>query len=130
VSDAIACPEHGAARNEVERCTADPGPPQTGAVPGLQRTTPCCAAPGTRDSGRRAFWRNEPNRHFGETNPRIHLGSSPRKRGPVITASGYGSRLSLRSAGTTIAWSERRTNLRLHKITAGVISLFPACYLQ
>jgi hypothetical protein len=25
---------------------------------------------------------------------------------------------------------ERRTNLRLHKITAGVISLFPACYLQ
>jgi hypothetical protein len=29
-------------------------------------------------------------------------GSSPRKRGPMITAGGYGSRLSLRSAGTTI----------------------------
>ena len=51
-------------------------------------------------------------------------------RGPITTVFGYGSRLSLRSAGTTIAWSERRTNLRLHKITAGVISLFPACYLQ
>ena len=24
-------------RNEVERCTADPGPPRTGKVPGLQR---------------------------------------------------------------------------------------------
>ena len=36
-----------------ERCTADPGPPQTGTIPVLQRTTtresaPCCAAPGTR----------------------------------------------------------------------------------
>ena len=38
---------------------------------------------------------------------------------------GCGSRLSLRSAGTTIVWSERRTNLRLHEIPAGVISLFP-----
>src|SRR5215471_4998471 len=38
--------------------------------------------------------------HFGETNP---IGEHAR---------------------------ERRTNLRLHKITAGVISLFPACYLQ
>ena len=38
---------------------------------------------------------------------------------------GCGSRLSLRSAGTTIVWSERRTNLRLHEMTAGVISLFP-----
>ena len=27
-SDAIACPGRGAARNEVERCTADPGPPK------------------------------------------------------------------------------------------------------
>ena len=42
----------------------------------------------------------------------------------------YGSRLSLRSAGRTIAWSERRTNLRLHEMPAGVISLFPDCYLQ
>src|SRR5262245_11074450 len=32
-----ACPGCGAARNEVERCTADPGPPRTGTVPGLQR---------------------------------------------------------------------------------------------
>ena len=51
-------------------------------------------------------------------------GSSPRKRGRMITAAGHGS-LSPRSAGTTIAWCERRTNLRLHEMTAGVISLFP-----
>jgi len=47
----LTCPGRGAARNEVERCTADPGPPQTGTVPGLQRTTSCCAAPGTRERG-------------------------------------------------------------------------------
>jgi hypothetical protein len=41
-SDAIACPGRGAARNEVERCTADPGPPQTGTVPGLQRIIALC----------------------------------------------------------------------------------------
>jgi hypothetical protein len=41
----------------------------------------------------------------------------------MITAGGYGSRLSLRSAGTTIAWSERSTNLRLYEISAGAISL-------
>ena len=29
-------------------CTADPGPSYIGAVPGLQRTTSWCAAPGTR----------------------------------------------------------------------------------
>jgi hypothetical protein len=51
-------------------------------------------------------------------------------RGPMITAGGYGSRLSLRSAGTTIAWSERSTNLRLYEIAAGAIPLFPDCYLQ
>jgi hypothetical protein len=34
----------------------------------------------------------------------------PAKAGPMVTASGYGSRLSLRSAGTTMAWSERNTN--------------------
>jgi Autographiviridae endonuclease VII len=32
-----------------ERCTADPGPPQTVTVPGLQRSTSRCAAPGTRE---------------------------------------------------------------------------------
>jgi hypothetical protein len=58
-SDAIACPGRGAARASAKRCTADPGPPRTGTVPGLQRTTSCCAAPGTRE--RDAFWRNEPN---------------------------------------------------------------------
>src|SRR4029453_17939631 len=45
------CPGCGAARNEVERCAADPGPPRTVTIPGLQRTTSlrlCCAAPGTR----------------------------------------------------------------------------------
>jgi hypothetical protein len=31
-----------------ERCTADPGPPRTVTVPGLQRSTSHCAAPGTR----------------------------------------------------------------------------------
>jgi hypothetical protein len=48
----------------------------------------------------------------------------------MITARGYRSRLSLRSAGTTMAWSERSTNLRLYEIGPGAIPLFPACYLQ
>src|SRR6516162_1713639 len=39
---AIVCPGRGAARNEVERCTADPGPPQTETVPGLQRIIALC----------------------------------------------------------------------------------------
>jgi Recombination endonuclease VII len=30
-----------------KRCTADPGPPRTVTVPVLQRSTSCCAAPGT-----------------------------------------------------------------------------------
>jgi hypothetical protein len=47
-----------------------------------------------------AFWRNEPNEHFGQTKP-----------------SGEHAR-------------ERRTNLRLHERAPGVVSLFPACYLQ
>jgi hypothetical protein len=47
-----------------------------------------------------AFWRNEPNEHFGQTKP-----------------SGEHARA-------------RRTNLRLREMTAGVVSLFPACYLQ
>src|SRR6516162_571052 len=38
------CPGCGAAH---WRCTADPGPPRSGTIPGLQRTTSCCAAPGT-----------------------------------------------------------------------------------
>jgi hypothetical protein len=85
------------------------------------------------------IWRNEPNCHFGQTKPRIiwPSGSPPRGaprdarvagtplRGPMITAGGYGSRLSLRSAGTTMAWPERRTNRRLYERTAGAISLFP-----
>src|SRR5262249_42667155 len=50
----------------------------------------------------------------------VPLGSSPRKRGPMITASAYGSRLSLRWAGTTMAWFERRTNLRLWETIAGL----------
>src|SRR5258707_7067345 len=37
--------------------------------------------------------------------------SSPRKRGPMITAGGYGSRLSLRSAGTTIALVQAKHQL-------------------
>jgi len=41
-SEAIACPGRGAARNEVERCTADPGPPQTGTVH-ASRVYPTCA---------------------------------------------------------------------------------------
>jgi hypothetical protein len=48
----------------------------------------------------------------------------------MITVGGYGSRLSLRSAGTTMAWSKRSTNLRVYEMTAGAISLFPASYLQ
>jgi hypothetical protein len=77
-SDAIACPGRGAARNGVQRCTADPGPPQTGTVPGLQRTTSCCAAPGIRERG--AFWRNEPNGHFGQTKPTLILAKRTERR--------------------------------------------------
>jgi hypothetical protein len=64
----------------------------------------------------RAFWRNEANRR--ERTQQFTWG-------PMITAGGYGSRLSLRSAGTTIAWSARRINLRLCEMAAGAISLFP-----
>jgi len=39
-------------------------------------------------------------------------------------SSGYGSRLSLRSAGTTMAWAERRINLRLWEMAAEAIPLF------
>ena len=66
--------------------------------------------------------------HFGETNPTNPARSSPRKRGPIITVGGYGSRLSPRcregSAGTT-AGSVLSTNLRLYEMTVGEISLFP-----
>src|SRR6266516_478361 len=41
-----------AKRASAERCAADPGLLETGAIPGLQRTTPCCAAPGTRVQSR------------------------------------------------------------------------------
>ena len=70
-----------AVQRVTERCTADPGPPQTGTVPGLQRTTSCCAAPGIRERG--PFWRNEPNGHFGETNPTciLPIGVVPAKAG-------------------------------------------------
>jgi hypothetical protein len=42
------CPGCGAARNEVERCAADPGPPRTLTIPGLRfraisRTASCLA---------------------------------------------------------------------------------------
>jgi len=51
-----------------------------------------------RARGRRAFWRNEANRRFGQTKPRPFWpsGSSSRMRGPMISAGGYGSRLSPR----------------------------------
>jgi hypothetical protein len=39
----------------------------------------------------------------------------------MISVGGYGSRLSLRSAGTTIAWPERSTNLRLYEMATGAI---------
>ena len=45
-------------------------------------------------------------------------------RGPIITARGYGSRLSLRSAGTTIAWFARSTNLRLWEKIAGRVVIY------
>jgi hypothetical protein len=54
-------------------------------------------------------------------------------KAPIITVSGYGSRLfaaSLASAGTTIASDVRETNLRLQEAIAGPDPLFPACYLQ
>jgi hypothetical protein len=43
---------------------------------------------------------------------------------------GYGSRLSLRSAGTTMAWSERSTNPQLQRKDRRRDPLFPDCYLQ
>src|SRR5262249_34783755 len=55
---ALAGPGPGAARNEVERRPADPGPPRTRTVPVLQRTTSCCAAPGTRERRDPAFVRD------------------------------------------------------------------------
>ena len=120
----IVCPGCDAARAPAKRCIADPGPPQTETVPGLQRTTSCCAAPGTRE--RDAFWRNEPNGHFGETKPTIIWPSVvPAKAGthdlrrwlwvPTLAA----------LAGTTIAWSGRSTNLRLWETNAGCAPLFP-----
>jgi hypothetical protein len=57
-------------------------------------------------------------------------GVVPAKAGPMITAGGYGSRLSLCSAGTTIAWSGRSTNQQLWEMVAGDVPLFPDCYLQ
>src|SRR5262245_53188382 len=33
-------------------------------------------------------------------------------------------------AGSMPVWFERTTNLRLYKMTAGAVSLFPDCYLQ
>ena len=83
-----------------------------------------------RARGRRAFWPNEAKDHFAiRSSPRgaprdARVAGTP-LRGPMITAGGYGSRLSLRSAGTTIAWSARRINLRLCEMAAGAISLFP-----
>jgi len=68
---------------------------------------------------------HEGEEHFGETKPRPLWPSvsSPRGaprdarvagtplRGPMITAGGYGSRLSLRSAGTTIALVQAKHQL-------------------
>ena len=59
-SDVIACPGCDAARASATRCVADPGPPQIAAVPGLQRTTSCCAAHGTRAPRRTAASCKEP----------------------------------------------------------------------
>src|SRR5882724_6856374 len=82
----IACPGCDAARAAAKRCIADPGPPRTGTVPGLQRTTRLrlalrCARDTKGDQVRSlvpqcrspAFWPNEPNCDFGQTNPTIIL---------------------------------------------------------
>ena len=53
-----------------------------------------------------SFWRNEPKDHFA-------IRSSPRKRGPMVTAGGYRSRLSLRSAGTTGLVGTKRSGIRV-----------------
>src|SRR5262249_37745055 len=52
-----------------EWCIADPGPPRTRSVtvPGLQRTTSCCAAPGTRER-RDALLRRVENQPPAATN--------------------------------------------------------------
>src|SRR5262249_6219266 len=61
---------------------------------------------------------------------RILLRSSPRKRGPMITASGYGSRLSLRSAGTTIFHQNEGPTCGCKETIAGPDPLLRDCYLQ
>src|SRR5262249_25687086 len=88
------------------------------------RSRPAAMLLSMRARERRAFWRNEPNVVLAKRSQGSfgHL-SSPRRRGPMITAGGYGSRLSLRSAGTTIAWPERSTNLRMYEIATGAISI-------
>src|SRR5216684_420356 len=60
----IVCPGCDAARAPAKRCIADPGPPRTETVPGLQRTTSCCAAPGTRVKDQPAAVRNRGRRNF------------------------------------------------------------------
>src|SRR5262245_11976504 len=81
-------------------------------------------------------------RRFGQTKPRIIWPSvvpargTPRRsrRGDPVAGTHDHRRwlwvpalpsLSRGSAGTTIAWSARRINLRLCEMTAGAISLFP-----
>src|SRR5258708_14610646 len=60
----IVCPGCDAARAPAKRCVADPGPPRTETVPGLQRTTSCCAGPGTRVKDQPAAVRNDGWRNF------------------------------------------------------------------
>jgi hypothetical protein len=83
---------------------------------------PRCDAPAMllsmRARVRGSFWRAKPR-----------IRSSPRKRGPIVTAGGYGSRLSLRSAGTTNRLSKAPT-CGCTEAPPGAISLFPDCYLQ
>jgi hypothetical protein len=64
---------------------------------------------------------------------RVPLGSSPRKRGPITTVFGYGSRLSARFAGVgrdddgLVRAKHQPAGVRNHP---GAIPLFPDCYLQ
>src|SRR5215813_850673 len=106
----------------------------------LERSRVCSAS--LRAALRPGHERRAP--HFGETNPSsfwrseakttLAIGVVPAKAGthdhrrwlwvPALRP------LSRASAGTTIAWSARSTNLRVCEITAGAISLFRDCYLQ
>ena|SRR5262245_15280033 len=106
------------------------------------RSRPAATLLSMRARERRAFWRNEPNvvlakrsqGSFGHLSSPRGAPRDARVAGCPVAGTHDHRRwlwvpalpsLSRGSAGTTIAWSARRINLRLCEMTAGAISLFP-----